>query len=44
MDQLAKKLNLKKLEDWYSVGTKTIQEEGGSFLVSYYNGSLIKGN
>jgi hypothetical protein len=43
-DQLAVKWNIQKPEDWHTVSTKkVIKEEGGSFIVTYYNGSPHKG-
>jgi hypothetical protein len=37
-DQLAVKLNVKKPEDWYSVGLETICKNGGSFIMTRYKG------
>jgi hypothetical protein len=42
-DQLAIKLNIKKPEDWYVVKTQTVLDEGGNFIISYYNSTLILG-
>jgi hypothetical protein len=42
-DKLAIKLNVRKPEDWYSVGVKTVLENGGHFVNKIYNGSLIQG-
>jgi hypothetical protein len=41
---LAAKLNIQKLEDWYKVQRKILLQEGGSFVNTYYSGSMIKGN
>jgi hypothetical protein len=42
-DQLAAKWNIQKPEDWNKVSRKMVLKEGGSFVSTYYNGSLIKG-
>jgi hypothetical protein len=42
-DVLAVKLNVKKPEDWYSVRLDTVLMNGGSFIISYYNGSVRRG-
>jgi hypothetical protein len=42
-DGLAKKLNIRHLDDWYRVTHKTIVEEGGNFIRHHYNGRLIQG-
>jgi hypothetical protein len=41
---LATKLNLQTLDDWYKVQYRTVVKEGGSFINTYYNSSVIKGN
>ena len=45
LEQLEKELNIQKPEDWYKVGIKTVTAtgKGGSFIDTYYNGSLIRG-
>jgi hypothetical protein len=43
LDQLARKLNVQKPEDWYNVMVKQVIQNGGSFVQYYYNGSLRKG-
>jgi hypothetical protein len=43
-DKLAPKLGVHRPEDWAKVTTKSVIEEGGSFVTNYYNGSLIKGS
>jgi hypothetical protein len=43
MDQLAIKLDIKKPEDWYKVTTRMVVNEGGGFVISYYNGSVKQG-
>jgi hypothetical protein len=42
-DQLANKLNLKRPEDWYRVTSHTVVKEGGHFIKTYYNGSVVQG-
>jgi hypothetical protein len=43
-DKLAIKLNIEKPEDWYNIQAKTVlNQDGGSFLLNRYRGSLIKG-
>jgi hypothetical protein len=42
-DQLALQLHITKPEDWNSVGVNTVLNKGGSFITSYYNGSLAQG-
>ncbi len=42
MDELAKKLNIIDKEEWYKITIKTIQQNGGSGLLSKYNGSPRK--
>jgi hypothetical protein len=42
-DQLALKLNVKKPEDWFSVRLQTVLDNGGSFVKTYYNQSLVHG-
>jgi hypothetical protein len=41
-DDLAKKLNITKPEDWYSISSRTVKQNGGHFL-SKYNTSVIQG-
>ncbi len=40
MDNLAKKLNINKLDDWYKVSSDTVKLHGGSELLSNYKGLL----
>jgi hypothetical protein len=42
-DEIARSLNFKKPEDWYSVTADIILQRGGSFIKTYYNGSYIAG-
>jgi hypothetical protein len=42
-DELATKLNIEKPEDWNQVTRKKVIENNGSFIISYYNGSLLQG-
>jgi hypothetical protein len=42
-DQLAIKLNIQKLDQWYTVRASTVINAGGYFLNRYYNGSMIEG-
>jgi hypothetical protein len=42
-DQVAIKWNIQKPEDWYKVTKEMAFMEGGRFIGTYYNGSLIKG-
>lgn len=41
LDEVSKKLNIKNPSDWGSVKIQTIQQLGGSGLLSYYKGSLF---
>jgi hypothetical protein len=42
-DRLATKLNLTNLDDWYKVSKEVVIKEGGYFVKSRYNGSLLTG-
>jgi hypothetical protein len=44
MDQLAIKFEIKNPEEWNRISTKTAVQEGATFIRSYYQGSLWKGN
>ncbi len=41
LEQIGKKLSIKKPEDWYSITNIAVLKEGGSDLLSKYNDSLI---
>jgi hypothetical protein len=43
LDQLAIKWNIQKPQDWYKVTSRMAVNQGGTFIVSVYNGSLIRG-
>jgi hypothetical protein len=43
-DQLATKWNIQQPEDWHKVTKDMILNEGGTFLSTYYNGSVQRGN
>jgi hypothetical protein len=42
-DQLAIQLNIQRVEDWNKVTAPMVLKGGGSFIVTYYNGSLQQG-
>jgi hypothetical protein len=42
-DQLATKWNIQNLDDWNNVTREMAKKEGGSFIDTYYNGSLKQG-
>jgi hypothetical protein len=42
-DQLATKLEVTTPEDWLAVPKKVLLEEGGRFVYTQYNGSLLQG-
>jgi hypothetical protein len=42
-EKMATKLNIQKPEDWLNVSKVTAAKEGGHFIHSIYNGSLLKG-
>jgi hypothetical protein len=42
-DQLAVKLNVRNPEEWVSIPSKKIFEEGGSFISKYYGSSISQG-
>jgi hypothetical protein len=42
-DELAKKLNIKSVEEWRKVSYDTFIKEGGGFVNRYYKGSILKG-
>jgi hypothetical protein len=42
-DRFAIKWNIQKPEDWQTVTTAMVRKEGGNFVATYYNGSLIQG-
>jgi hypothetical protein len=44
LDSLMLKWNINKPEDWFNITTAMVLKEGGSFIRSYYDGSLVKGN
>lgn len=41
LDEIVKKLDIKKPSDWGKVTVKRFFELGGSSLLNYYNGSLF---
>jgi hypothetical protein len=43
-DQLAVKLNIKKVEDWYTVSSGLVKKYGGHSLMAHYGGSISKGS
>jgi hypothetical protein len=43
-DELASKLNIKKLDDWNNVKVQTVLDSGAWFVKRYHGGSLLKGN
>eukprot|EP01114_Cavostelium_apophysatum_P017176 TRINITY_DN5039_c0_g1_i2.p1 TRINITY_DN5039_c0_g1~~TRINITY_DN5039_c0_g1_i2.p1 ORF type:complete len:696 (+),score=154.40 TRINITY_DN5039_c0_g1_i2:15-2102(+) len=42
MDRMSKVFNIQHHEDWLRVKASDVQERGGSTLLGYYNGSLLK--
>jgi hypothetical protein len=40
---LAAKLNIRNTADWNNVTTTMVRKEGGSFIDTYYNGSVKRG-
>lgn len=40
LDLIAKELNIKKPQEWYSVSIETVLKKGGGTLLSKYNNSL----
>ncbi len=43
LDDLAKKLNITKQQEWYKITAAVLRQHGGNnLLVNYYNGSLTK--
>jgi hypothetical protein len=42
-DNLAVQLGVKNHEDWATVAVKNVVDNGGYFVNSHYNGSLIQG-
>ncbi len=42
MEQLAKKLQITKPEDWYKLTKTILRDHGGSSLSLKYNGSIMK--
>jgi hypothetical protein len=43
MDELAQKLHISKLDDWYGITNAMVKEHKGSGLLNCYNGSLRTG-
>jgi hypothetical protein len=43
MDQLAKTLNLKTMDDWYYVKKSQVIQHGGQGILDHYGSSLSKG-
>lgn len=41
-ERIAKKLNVNKVDDWYTISTSQIKNLGGSSLISFYGHSLFK--
>jgi hypothetical protein len=39
---MAKRLNIKTMEDWYGVRTSTLNKDERSFLQTCYDSSLVK--
>jgi hypothetical protein len=44
LEQFAKKNNITKLDDWYSITNRDVLEAGGNSLLHIYKGSLHRGN
>ena len=42
LDNLAKKLKIKKLEDWKNVSITKLKEFGGTFMLNQNNNSIFK--
>ncbi len=40
MDDLAKKLNIKNVEEWRTVATNTLKQHGAFQLLRQHNGSI----
>jgi hypothetical protein len=40
MEQLAKRLQIQHLDDWYEVKTEAVVKNGGMMLLAHYHGSL----
>jgi hypothetical protein len=43
-DSIAQKYEVYKPEDWQRITAGNVLKEGGSFIKSYYQGSVIQGN
>jgi hypothetical protein len=43
LSDVAAKLNIKSMEDWYKVPARKVQQNGGAGLLSHFNDSLRKG-
>jgi hypothetical protein len=44
VEELASKLGITQLDDWYKVTTRQFVQHGGGWLTNFYKGSLKKGN
>eukprot|EP01118_Nematostelium_gracile_P008012 TRINITY_DN262_c0_g2_i2.p1 TRINITY_DN262_c0_g2~~TRINITY_DN262_c0_g2_i2.p1 ORF type:complete len:151 (-),score=29.45 TRINITY_DN262_c0_g2_i2:56-508(-) len=42
MDNIARELNIKKMQEWYHVTARQIDEKGGAILLKKYRGSIYK--